>query len=260
LDQDDRLTDELLRRMGALAASDERREIRQRIIVGWIPMADRLAARYRDRGESRDDLGQVASLGLIKAVDGFDPDRGIPFAGYAIPTITGELKRHFRDHMWSLHVPRRVQELRSQVRAARNELVRGPDGAGPPVAAIAARAGLTEAETVLGLTALDSFSTMSLEVALTGSAGGSSLISPLGETDPAIDRVVDREAARPRLRELPDRERTILFLRFFEDLTQMQIAERMGISQMHVSRLISTTCEGLRRAIMTERPAVRPAP
>jgi RNA polymerase sigma-B factor len=225
--------------------------LRQQVVAAWMPMADRLAGRFRNRGEAVEDLKQVAALGLVKAVDRYDPDRGTAFASFAVPTVVGEIKRHFRDHLWGLHVPRRVQELRNRVRSARNDLMGTIDGRGPSVAEIAEHTGLSQEEVLLGLEAIDSFATMSLDAELPGS-DGFALLDTLGDADPGMDAVVDREAVKPRLRQLPERERKILRLRFFDDMTQSQIADIMGISQMHVSRLISRTCARLRAEIMAE--------
>lgn len=243
-------TDHAFRRLAALAEGPERRALREQLIVTWMPVAGRLAHRYRNRGEPDDDLRQVALLGLVKAVDRFDPERESAFIGFAVPTISGEIKRHFRDHSWSVHVPRRVQELRGRVRAARTELTCGLDGAGPSVARIAAHTGLTEDEVRLGESALDSYTALSLEA----ESGGDRLrlLDALGRSDPAIALTVDRESVKPWLARLPARERTILYLRFFDDMTQGQIAEVFGISQMHVSRLLSTTCARIRAQVLSE--------
>lgn len=244
-------TTDAFRQIARLPDGPERDRLRKEVVAAWIPMAERLATRFRNRGEAVEDLKQVAALGLVKAVDRYDPERGTAFASFAVPTVVGEVKRHFRDHLWGLHVPRRVQELRNRVRTARNELTQSIDGRGPTVAEIAAHANLSEEEVLLGLEAIDSFSTMSLDAELPGSEGYT-LVDTLGLPDPGMDAVVDRESVKPRLRQLPERERTILYLRFFDDMTQSQIARIMGISQMHVSRLINRTCARLRAEILAE--------
>ncbi|MFF0190854.1 SigB/SigF/SigG family RNA polymerase sigma factor [Streptomyces sp. NPDC005244] len=223
----------------------ERDSVRDQLVALWLPMAHRLAGRFRDRGEALEDLRQVAALGLVKAIDRFDPSRGA-FESYAIPTITGEIKRHFRDRLWAVRVPRRVQELRNRVRLARRALTERPGTPEPTPAEIAAHTGLTEDEVFAGLEALESFSTLSLDVEMTAGADGYSLSDTLGVTDPAFDVVVDREAAKKALRRLPERERSILYMRFFEDMTQSRIAEELGLSQMHVSRLITRSCRRVR--------------
>ncbi|MFF3455094.1 SigB/SigF/SigG family RNA polymerase sigma factor [Streptomyces sp. NPDC002730] len=239
-------------RLAHLPEGAQREAVRQQLVNAWLPMAQRIAGRFRNRGESLEDLCQVAALGLVKAVDRYDPERGTAFAGFAVPTITGEVKRHFRDHMWTLHVPRRVQDQRNRVRAAQRELLQTVSGRAPTLAEIATQAGLTPEEARAGLEAVDSFSALSLDAELPGGEGGYTLCDGLGGPDPALDVVIDREAVKPRLRRLPARERKILYMRFFRDMTQRSIAEDLGISQMHVSRLISNSCERLRREIMQD--------
>ncbi|MFI2436066.1 RNA polymerase sigma factor SigF [Streptomyces sp. NPDC018693] len=246
-------------RLNSLEDGPERDAVRDEIVTAWLPMAHRIAGRFRDRGEAIEDLRQVAALGLVKAVDRFDPARGA-FESYAVPTITGEIKRHFRDRMWALRVPRRVQELRNKVRLARRDLSQHPGAPEPTVADIAAHTGLTEDEVSAGLEALESFSTLSLDAELPSGDDGYSLADTLGATDASYDVVVDRESAKEGLRHLPERERAILYMRFFEDMTQSRIADRLGISQMHVSRLISRSCARVRDEALghTGRPGTPP--
>ncbi|GAA3293118.1 RNA polymerase sigma factor SigF [Streptomyces cinereospinus] len=246
------------RRLAALPAGPERDALRDEVVEAWLPMADRLAGRFRSRGESHEDLRQVAALGLVKAVDRYDPARGHAFESYAVPTITGEIKRHFRDHLWTLHVPRRVQDLRSRVRAAVQELSAGDragSGGQPGVAEIAEQAGLSEEDVRAGLEALESLSALSLDAELPGGTDGYALGDTLGAADPALDTVVDRAAVRPRLAALPERERAILYMRFFRDMTQSRIAEQLGISQMHVSRLINRSCHRVREEVLRDATA-----
>ncbi|MFD6436746.1 SigB/SigF/SigG family RNA polymerase sigma factor [Streptomyces venezuelae] len=247
-------------RLAALGDGPEREVLCAEIVEAWLPMAHRLAARYRNKGESLEDLRQVAAMGLVKAVNRFEPGRGA-FESYAVPTITGELRRHFRDRMWDVRVPRRVQDLRNKVRVARRELrdLPGSSGPEPSLADIAAHAGLTEDEVKDGMQAMEGYSALSLDAEISSAdPDGFSLADTLGAPDAAYDVVTDREAAKRGLRKLPERERTILYLRFFEDMTQSRIAEELGISQMHVSRLISTSC-ALVRAEADGRPAARAA-
>ncbi|MFJ8630758.1 SigB/SigF/SigG family RNA polymerase sigma factor [Streptomyces sp. NPDC093568] len=232
-------------RLAALPDGPERQAVRDELTRAWLPMAHRIAGRFRNRGESLEDLRQVAALGLVKAIDRYEPGRGA-FESYAVPTVTGEIKRHFRDRMWALRVPRRVQDLRNKVRIARRELTQTSGGSTPSVAEIAAHTGLTEEEVKAGLEALDSFSTLSLDAEMSSSDDGFSLADTIGGCEEAYDVVIDREAAKEGLRRLPERERTILYLRFFEDMTQSRIAEQLGISQMHVSRLITRCCARVR--------------
>ncbi|MEU1402822.1 SigB/SigF/SigG family RNA polymerase sigma factor [Streptomyces sp. NPDC005728] len=245
-------SEEDFRRLAALPEGQQHDLLRKDIVEAWLPMAERLAGRFRNRGESDEDLRQVAALGLVKAVDRYDPDRGHAFESYAVPTVTGEIKRHFRDHMWGLHVPRRVQELRNRVRFACQDLSGSVSDRLPGVAEIADHAQLSEEEVRAGLQALESFSTLSLDAGLRGSADGHSLADCLGESDPALDTVVDREAVKPHLAALPERERTILYLRFFKGMTQSRIADQFGISQMHVSRLINRSCHQVRDRVLRE--------
>ncbi|WP_328314734.1 SigB/SigF/SigG family RNA polymerase sigma factor [Streptomyces sp. NBC_00442] len=235
-------------RLGTLVRGPEYETLRADLVAQWLPMAQRLALRYRNRGAETDDLYQVAAIGLLKAVDRYEAARG-PFEAYAIPTINGELKRHFRDVLWAVHVPRRVQDLRNKVRIARQELKAMRPGE-PTVAELAARSGLDEQDVRAGLAALGSFKSLSLEAETRteGGEGGESvcLTDTLGAPDPGFDAVIDREAVRPALRALPERESRILYMRFFEGMTQNQIAAELGISQMHVSRLLNSTCARLR--------------
>jgi RNA polymerase sigma-B factor len=245
-------TAEAFRTLVSLPPGPQRDTLRGQIVEAWLPMADRLAGRFRSRGESLEDLRQVAALGLVKAVDRYDPERGNAFESYAVPTITGEIKRHFRDHMWTLHVPRRVQDLRNRVRFASQELSQTISGRRPTVAEIAEHTDMTEEDVLVGQQALESFTALSLDAELPGSEDGYSLSDALGSPDPALDTVVDRESVKPRLAALSERERAILYMRFFGDMTQSRIAEQLGISQMHVSRLISRCCGRLREQVMKD--------
>ncbi|GGV66334.1 RNA polymerase sigma factor [Streptomyces longisporoflavus] len=238
-------------RLHALPEGAERQRLGAELVEAWLPMARRLAGKFRDRGEPLEDLEQVAALGLVKAVDRYDPARG-PFAPYAVPTIVGEVKRYFRDHAWSVHVPRRIQELRNKVRAAVRELSLANGYRLPTLAQIAEHTQMSEEDVLAGMEAIDSFRAVSLDAQL--GAGGFEGESPvlgelLGHSEPRYDTVVAREAVRPFLARLPERERRILYLRFFRDMTQAQIGEELGISQMHVSRLLSRACERVRRQI-----------
>ncbi|MDX3572243.1 RNA polymerase sigma factor SigF [Streptomyces sp. ID05-47C] len=235
-------------RLAELPDGPERQALRDELVRLWLPMAERIAVRFRGRGESLEDLYQVAALGLVKAVDHYDPERGRAFEAYAVPTITGEIKRHFRDHMWTLHVPRRVQDLRNRVRHAAKDLSQTTSGRAPTLAEIAEYAHLSEDEVRTGMEALECFSALSLEAEMPGT-DGYALADALGAPDPGYDTVVDRVAVAPCLRALPERERTILYLRFFGGMTQISIAEQLGISQMHVSRLLSGCFERLREEI-----------
>lgn len=245
-------TSEAFERATALPDGPEKDRTRREIVCAWLPMADRLAGRFRHRGEALEDLRQVAAIGLVKAVERYDPHRGTAFESYAVPTITGELKRHFRDRLWSVHVPRRVQELRSRVRDARDELAQRHGILAPTVAQIARHAAMTEDEVLMGVEAMDCFSVLSLDANLSVGEEGPTLGDSLGAWDEALDAVIDRESVKPRLRRLPDREKRILYLRFFHGMTQSSIAEDLGISQMHVSRLINDSCARIRREVLRD--------
>lgn len=252
-------TDAAFRRIAALPDGPERSALRQEVVCAWMPMAVRLARRFRHRGETFEDLTQVAQLGLVKAVSRFDPGLGNAFPSFAIPTILGEVKRHFRDELWVVHVPRRVQELRGRVRAAGHELGSSPGDRAPSVHQIAAHTGLTEAEVRLGQGALESFAALSLDAVPGHSADTNPLTDTLGDMEPGFDRAVDREALRPLLRALPERERQILYMRFFCEMTQARIGLQLGVSQMHVSRLISRTCARLHDQVMADPRVLRRA-
>ncbi|ASY31531.1 MULTISPECIES: SigB/SigF/SigG family RNA polymerase sigma factor [unclassified Streptomyces] len=236
-----------------LPPGPERERQRSRLVETWLPMAHRIAGRYRERGENLEDLCQVAALGLVKAVDRFDPEVSDAFESYAVPTIRGELKRHFRDNTWGVHVPRRVQELRNAVRTALQELAPRTAPRTPSVAELAESAKLGEEEVRRGLEALDSYRPVSLDGTPTPE-GEHPLRDRLGADDPAYAIVVDRESVRPALAELPERERYILYLRFFHARTQRAIAAELGLSQMHVSRLITQACAQVKHRVEARPP------
>ena len=221
-----------------------RRALRDQAIEAWLPMARRLAKRYAGRGEPTDDLVQTAVIGLIKAVDRFDPGFGVEFAGFAIPTITGEIRRHFRDRAWSIRVPRRLQELRMAISGANNELTHTL-GRSPTVTDIAAHLQVTEEEVLEGLEGARAYSATSLS-APSGPEGSVELGETLGGQDHEYDLVEARLALGPAMACLTERERKIVTLRFYGNLTQTQIADEVGVSQMHVSRLISAALLKLR--------------
>ncbi|MFF3698971.1 SigB/SigF/SigG family RNA polymerase sigma factor [Streptomyces sp. NPDC002221] len=245
-------------RLEALPAGPEHDALREDVVAACLPMARRLAGKYRNRGAEVEDLYQVAALGLVKAVDRYEAARGA-FEAFAVPTINGELKRHFRDSLWSVHVPRRVQELRNKVRIGRSELMAGQAGE-PPIGQLAARCGLTADEVRDGLEAIDSFKSLSLDVESPGEGHedgqGISLAGGLGAMESGFDTVVDREAVKPALKALPEREAQILYMRFFQDKTQAQIGTELGLSQMHICRLLARTCTQVReQALAGERTA-----
>ncbi|WP_067501622.1 RNA polymerase sigma factor SigF [Actinoplanes sp. TFC3] len=231
--------------LAAVPAGDRRKaRLRDRAIEAWLPLARHLAHRYSGRGEPTDDLVQTATVGLIKAVDKFDPERGVDFAGYAIPTIIGEIKRHFRDRTWSVRVPRRLQELRLAITEANATLTHSL-GRSPQVADIAVHLGVTEEDVLEGLEGARAYNATSLSTAVSAD-GSTELGDTLGGEDYEFELAETRVALVPALALLDEREQKILTLRFYGNLTQSQIAEQVGISQMHVSRLLSRALEKMR--------------
>lgn len=222
-------------------------EQRDAIIERCLPLADHIARRFEGKGEARDDLLQVARIGLINAVKRFDVEMGSDFASFAVPTIMGELRRHFRDNSWSVKVPRRMKELHLQLGTASAELSQRL-GRAPTASELATELGIDRDEVLDGLMAGSSYKTTSIDGAA-GSDERPSLAETLGDVDPGLENVEYREALRPLLAELPERERTVLVLRFFESMTQSQIAAKVGISQMHVSRLLAKTLAQLREKL-----------
>ncbi|MEW2387359.1 SigB/SigF/SigG family RNA polymerase sigma factor [Streptomyces venezuelae] len=241
-------TEQSFHHLAATSQGRERDVLVEELVTAWLPMAHRIARRFRNKGENAQDLQQVAALGLLKAVERYNPTRGA-FPSFAVPTITGELRRHFRDHSWDVHVPRRVQDLRNKVRIAHQDLMAHPGHrAEPDLEDIAAHAGLTLQEVRDGMEAWDSHSSLSLDAEMgTTDGDGYSLADTLGHSEAGYALANDREAAKQGLARLPARERKVLYLRFFEDKTQSQIAQEIGLSQMHVSRLITQSCEKVRR-------------
>jgi RNA polymerase sigma-B factor len=225
----------------------EREHLRSDLVELHLPLAEYLARRFGNRGEPHEDLVQVATIGLIKAIDRFDLERGVAFSTYATPTIVGEIKRHFRDRGWTIRVPRRLQEIQAVINQAVSEL--GQElGRSPTVAELATRVGLSEEEILEGLESANAYSPLSLDAPDPSGELGA-VIDQLGEYDDALDAVIDRETVKPLLDQLDARAKRILLLRFFRNMTQSQIAEELGISQMHVSRLLSRTLADLRRSL-----------
>jgi RNA polymerase sigma-B factor len=219
---------------------------RETLIERFLPLARRLARRYERASEPLEDLVQVASLGLVKAIDRFEPDQGAGFSSYAVPTILGELKRHFRDAGWALHVPRGMQERVLKVNET-VERLSGVLGRSPSAQEISRELDIPAEEVLEALEAGAAYDTVSLDAPLrTSEDDGVSFVESLGMTDMRFDLVEHGVGLERALRAMPERERTILFLRFAQGLTQVEIAERVGISQMHVSRLIRRALERLR--------------
>ncbi len=226
--------------------------LRDQLVGAHLGLAEYLARRFANRGEPLDDLVQVASLGLIKAVDRFDPTRGVAFSTYATHTIVGELKRHFRDKGWAVRAPRRMQELYLSlgkvVATLGQEL-----GRSPTIAELAAEVQVSEEEVLEALEAGQAYRSTSLD-APAGTEEGETLGARLGGEDASLEDAESRATLSPLLGQLGQRERLILHLRFFEGLTQSEIATRLGISQMHVSRLLARSVSQLRNAAETPAP------
>ena len=226
-----------------------RQRVRDELVEMHLPLVEYLARRFRNRGEPLDDLVQVATIGLIKSVDRFDLERGVEFSTYATPTIVGEIKRHFRDKGWAIRVPRRLQELKLALTKATQELSQR-NGRSPTVAEMAGHLKLTEEEVLEGLESANAYSAVSLDAPDGGDDDSPSVQDTLGITDEAIEGVEYRESLKPLLEKLPPREKKILLLRFFGNMTQSQIATELGISQMHVSRLLARTLTQLREGLL----------
>ncbi|GAA2139932.1 SigB/SigF/SigG family RNA polymerase sigma factor [Actinomadura napierensis] len=239
----------LLREMNRPGVGTARREeLCAALVRMHAPVVHRIAHRYAHRGEPVEDLVQVAYLGLVNAINRFDPGRGAQFFVYAYPMMLGEVRRYFRDRTWGIRVSRRIQELRPQLQHATQRFVQA-NGRSPRPGELAALLGVTPEEVTDALLAWESYRPLSLDGTGDGDPEASPLVERLGCEDSALQHVVDGQALRGLLAELPDRERTIVLLRFFGNKTQSQIAEELGISQMHVSRLLSKTLRHLREEL-----------
>jgi RNA polymerase sigma-B factor len=220
------------------------RDLRNELVEEHVRLADFLARRFAHRGESADDLRQVALIGLLKAVERFEPERGLQFSSFATPTIIGELKRHFRDRGWAVRIPRRLQELHLEIERTVGTLSQEL-GRVPQVTEIAERAGVSDEDVLESMEAGGLYRLASIDGQPGDENGGSAGGLPLGTDDTELEAVEDRVEVTGLLASLPARERTIIYLRFFEGLTQTEIAEQVGISQMHVSRLLSRSLQSL---------------
>jgi RNA polymerase sigma-B factor len=242
----------LFAELATLEKGDPRRErVREILVEEHLPLVRHFARRFSNRGEPFDDLLQVGTLGLIAAIDRFDPTRGVEFLSFAVPTITGEIKRHFRDQGWSVRVPRRLQELHLSLNAAVSELSQ-KNGHAPTPSELAEHLGIPRAEVLEGLAVANAYRSSSLDERLSGEEDSPTLAATLGEEDAALEGVEYRESLQPLLATIPARERRILILRFFGNMTQSQIAADIGISQMHVSRLLSQTLAKLREGLLKD--------
>ncbi|NDA59234.1 MAG: SigB/SigF/SigG family RNA polymerase sigma factor [Actinobacteria bacterium] len=237
---------ELFERLHDANASDaERSAVRDELVETHMPLVHHLARRYADRGEPIEDVTQVATIGLIQAIDKFDPERGSAFSTYAVPTILGAIRRHFRDATWSVKVPRRVQELRGKIDAAHDALAQEL-GRSPTVAEIAARADVDPADVLDSLELSHARSTAPIDAT---SDGEVPLADTLGDLDASLTDIENAETIKRLLATLSEDERAVVTLRFFDGLTQTQIAERVGVSQMQVSRILTRSLEKLRAGL-----------
>ncbi|MGW2645052.1 RNA polymerase sigma factor SigF [Streptomyces sp. NPDC001393] len=224
----------------------EHHRVRGALIEANLPLVRYAAARFRSRNEPMEDVVQVGTIGLINAIDRFDPDRGVQFPTFAMPTVVGEIKRYFRDNVRTVHVPRRLHELWVQVNSATEDLTT-LHGRSPSTAEIAERLRITEEEVLSCIEAGRSYHATSLEAAQEGD-GLPGLLDRIGYDDPALDGVEHRDLIRHLLVQLPEREQRILLLRYYSNLTQSQISAELGVSQMHVSRLLARSFQRLRSA------------
>ncbi len=236
-----------LRELFTTYAERQDRETRDRLIEAHLRLAEHLARRFANRGVALDDLVQVASLGLVKAVERFDPERGLEFSTFATPTIVGELKRHFRDKGWSVRVPRRVQELHVEINTVVGDLTQRL-GRSPTIAELAQLIGVSEEDVLEAMEAAQAYRSASIDAPIGGTDDDTrGLVNQLGDEDSRIFDAENRMLIGDLLTGLPRRERLMLRLRFYDGMTQSQIAERLGISQMHVSRLLSKSLGLLRQ-------------
>ena len=237
----------LFKELVDLGEDDPRRAaLRAELVAGYLPVARHIARRYAGRGEPEEDLAQAGTVGLIGAIDRFDPHRGLDFLAFAVPTITGEIRRHFRDRSWAMRVPRRLKDIQSTMNAATGTLTQEL-GRAPRPSEIAARLGKPVEDVLEGLAAQHAYRNDSLDQ-LT-EAGDGPLVGNVGEVDAELAGVDNRETLAPLIAGLPERERRILIMRFFGNKTQSQIADVIGISQMHVSRLLDRTLKDLRAKV-----------
>jgi RNA polymerase sigma-B factor len=246
--EEDERAEGLIAALAALPpAHPDRPSLREQVIEAWLPMAYRLARRYARHGEIIEDLRQTATIGLIKAVDRFDADRGIEFVGFAIPTITGEIKRYFRDRTWSVRVPRRLQEMRLAIGQAQVELGQTLNRS-PTVADIATHLNASEEEVLEGLESGYAYRAVSLSTPV-GFDSGFELSDTLGTHEHGYAMVELNAALPPAMACLTERERRIIAMRFYGNLTQAAIAEQIGVSQMHISRILTGALAKLRRQL-----------
>jgi RNA polymerase sigma-B factor len=236
---EDREVAALFERLPDPAARDE-------IALRFVPFAEYLARRFAGRGESPEDLTQVANVGLLNAIDRFDPSRNVRFSTYAAATIVGELKRYFRDKGWALRVPRRMQEIAVRINRVLPELTQS-FGRSPTIAELAENLDVSTDDIVEAMEAVQAYSTTSLDAPI--GEEGKAPVDVVGDEDPSIELLDEWSSLAPAVAELSPRDRRVLYLRFFRGLTQSEIADDVGVSQMHVSRILTQTLEKLRQHV-----------
>jgi len=243
----------LHRRYSETTDPRERDRIREQLVAGYESLVHFLARRFQNRGEPLEDIVQVGFLGLIKAIDRFDPDLGNEFTTFATPTILGEIRRYFRDKGWAIRFPRRLQELYQQV-VRTNEAMKNELGRQPSVTEVAERLGVQPDDVLEAMEMSTALTPVSIDATIGGAEedGGRQLGESVGGDDPNLDRVEMREVLERAMRHLNERERRIMIMRFFEEMSQSEVAKRLGISQMHVSRLQRAALEQLREYIPNE--------
>jgi RNA polymerase sigma-B factor len=238
---------DMFRLLHAMAAESHEFAIqRETIVRRCLPLADHIAFRYHRKGENLDDLVQIARVGLMHAVNRYNPDAGTSFLSFAVPTMLGEIRRHFRDNGWAMHVPRRLKDLHVQITRVTPRLTQSL-GRAPTASDLSEELGAERQEIVECLVAGDAYSVRSIDSPIAGADDSTrSLADTIGEVDPDMDHITDRESLRPLLAALSERERAVISMRFFASMTQTQIAEQIGVSQMQVSRILAKTLKQLR--------------
>ncbi|MFD6675625.1 SigB/SigF/SigG family RNA polymerase sigma factor [Rhodococcus zopfii] len=238
---------------GCSAGSDQAAVLHEQIVTAAMPLAQNIAQRFAGRGEDMDDLNQVACVGLLQAIDRFDAEKGRGFVAYAVPTVMGEIRRYFRDHAWSTRVPRRLKDLTVAINRVTDDLAQRL-GRSPTAAEIAAEIGAEPGEVIEALAARSAYQPASLDTPLdlAGEGSGATLADTLGEEDGELAKSERYLLLRPLLERVPERERHILMLRFFEEKSQSEIAREIGVSQVHVSRLLARTLAELRSRLIDE--------
>ncbi|GAD82380.1 RNA polymerase sigma factor SigF [Nocardia asteroides] len=245
--------------MRALPPDDPHHEtIRAEVIGLCLPLADHIARKFTGRGEQFDDLEQTARVGLVLAVDRYDVTRGYSFLSFAIPTIMGEVRRHFRDHTWAVHVPRRLKELQLRIGPATEELSQRL-GRLPNAQELATELDVDLLEVTRTLVASNGYQTNSIDGITEDDRDNASqpITDTLGADEPCYELTEDADAVRPLIAALPSTDRRVLIMRFYENMTQSQIARRLGVSQMQISRILARTLSSLREQALGEEPAVQ---